>query len=111
MMGTTVTTALVVASTAYIAIVGACRTYLYRPTDGLTKRTRDHSVVARLVEDGIISNDEVYTHPKRNQIYRCLGEHASVEVDNFQVALQAEDVLILSSDGMWELVRDDEIQH
>ncbi|HEV2658971.1 MAG TPA: SpoIIE family protein phosphatase [Ktedonobacteraceae bacterium] len=43
-------------------------------------------------------------------MYRCLGEHASVEVDNFQVALQPEDVLVLCSDGMWEMVRDDEIQ-
>jgi serine/threonine protein phosphatase PrpC len=109
-MGSTITAAILVGSMLTIANVGDSRTYSYSEGAGLKQVTRDHSMVARMVEKGIICADEIYTHPQRNQIYRCLGETASVQIDTFSLPYQSGDTLVLCSDGLWEMMRDVLIQ-
>ena len=109
-MGTTITSAIVFGSMAYIANVGDSRIYLYRASSGLTQITTDHSQVWQLFKEGLIQEEDIYTHPKRNEINRCLGERVRVEIDTFKVPLQANDVLLLCSDGLWEMVRNADIE-
>ncbi len=104
-LGCTVTSALIQDDQAFIVNVGDSRTYLLRNGE-LTALTRDHSLVQRLVEEKQITPDDVYTHPQRNLIYRSLGAgHKSVEPDVFHQTLQQGDTLLLCSDGLWEMVR------
>ncbi|MBK8048772.1 MAG: serine/threonine-protein phosphatase [Anaerolineales bacterium] len=71
--------------------------------------TRDHSHVFALKEKGLIEEDEIYTHPRRNEIYRSLGTADAVEVECFDATLHPGDLLLLCSDGLWEMLRTDGI--
>lgn len=108
-MGSTLTLALVYNSQAVIANVGDSRTYLYR--GGLLEQiTTDHSMVAMLAAKGLISSDEIYTHPRRSEVYRVMGDKLEVEVDVFHNDLQPGDRLVLCCDGVWEMIRTDGIE-
>ena len=108
-LGCTVTSALIQDDQAFIVNIGDSRTYLLRNGE-LTALTRDHSLVQRLVEEKQITPDDVYTHPQRNLIYRSLGAgHKSIEPDVFHQTLQHGDTLLLCSDGLWEMVRRQEL--
>lgn len=101
--GTTLLCALLLGNRAYIANVGDSRAYLISPS-GYRQITRDHSVVDMLVEMGQMTADEASHHPQRNVLYRAVGQRGPLEVDVFYCSLSPDEVLLLCSDGLWEMV-------
>jgi len=108
-MGTTVTAAVIVDWALYLAHVGDCRAYRWGEA-GLEQLTTDHSIVASMVAAGTAQPDEVYTHPQRSVIYRCIGDRPTVDVDLVNIASNPGDRIVLCSDGLWEMVRDEGIE-
>jgi serine/threonine protein phosphatase PrpC len=109
-MGTTCTAAAIVQDALYYVHVGDTRLYLVR--DGQISRvTRDHSYVGRLVESGMISLEEAETHPQRNILTAALGTNPDLIMDSpaQPQPLRPDDVLLICSDGLWGQVRDSEI--
>ena len=107
-MGTTMVAALVVGDRAYILNIGDSRCYLVRP-EGITKVTRDHSVVEDLVARGQITPEQARQHPQKNLITRALGAESRLRADLFRQPMEHGDALLLCSDGLSNMVSDQEL--
>jgi protein phosphatase len=108
-MGAVVTVALVGAE-GHVALghVGDSRAYLLRDGE-IEQLTTDHSLVAELVESGVLTPEEAENHPQRSAITRALGTEPSVEVDTFTVDGRPGDVFLICSDGLSTMVTDAEV--
>ncbi len=107
-MGTTFVMAYIDGSKAYFANIGDSRAYLISG-DEISQITIDHSVVQQLYERGEIKRSEMRTHPRKNLITRAIGTNDSVECDVFEKDLFAGDLILLCSDGLNNMVEDEQI--
>ncbi|MDO8879511.1 MAG: Stp1/IreP family PP2C-type Ser/Thr phosphatase [Coriobacteriia bacterium] len=108
-MGTTLTAAMVDGTRIAVAHVGDSRAYLLH-LGALEQLTQDHSMVADLVRQGRLSAEEARNHPNRSVITRALGSDPDTLADTFEVEAASGDRLLLATDGLTGLVRDEDIE-
>jgi serine/threonine protein phosphatase PrpC len=94
---------------AHLASIGDSRIYLFRNKE-LKQLSEDHSITAFLLKHGEITPEEAITHPARHQLTRYIGMENEVYPDYQAIELQVHDRLLLCSDGLTNMLRDDEIQ-
>ena len=107
-MGTTLEVCLIYNNKAYIGHVGDSRVYRVRK-EFIRKLTRDHSYVEKLVKDGTITEEEAMHHPKKNMLTKALGCTAFVDPDVTVKGFMKDDIILMCSDGLTNMVNEDEI--
>ncbi len=107
-MGTTLDVCLIYNNRVFIGHVGDSRVYRIRK-EFMRKLTQDHSYVQKLVKDGTITKEEAVHHPQKNMLMKALGCNAFVEPDVMVKGFLKDDILIMNSDGLTNLVSQDEI--
>lgn len=107
-MGTTVTMAYIFKDKICLGHVGDSRAYLIRNKE-ISQITEDHSYVNQLLKMGSITKKEAKTHPKRNMITRAVGSSSIIEIDLITKKWDKNDILILCSDGLTNMVKDTQI--
>jgi serine/threonine protein phosphatase PrpC len=94
---------------AYWAHVGDSRLYFFRGLK-LLAQTRDHSKIQHLLDQGLINESEIASHPERNKIYSCLGGESAPQITlSRKTPVLPGDIILLSSDGLWGMFSPDEI--
>jgi len=107
-MGTTLVAATIIRGYTYIANVGDSRLYIVN-RDEIHQITRDHSLVEEMVRMGEIRREEARFHPDKNIITRAIGAGYDVKVDFFGHKLRRGDRILLCSDGLSNMLEDDEM--
>lgn len=94
----------------YWCHVGDSRLYMF-DDNGILLRSRDHSQIQRLIEQGFIREESAKNHPDRNKIYNCLGAIGDPEVEiGYKMPMKAGASLMLCSDGVWSQFEDVELE-
>lgn len=109
-MGTTCTAVAITDGHAHVAHIGDSRLYLIRGSS-ISRLTHDHTAIAKLIEKGVITPQEADTHPQRHVLTAAMGAQRSVSADfsPVPIPLEAGDVLVLCTDGLWAQIVDDEL--
>ncbi len=107
-MGTTMVACVVDGSELYVANVGDSRLYLIR--DEITQITMDHSLVEELIRNGQLERNRGRNHPEKNLITKAMGSKDEVMPDFFEISLEEGDKVLLCSDGLSNMVEDDELR-
>lgn len=107
-MGTTIVICTIHDKEAYIANVGDSRLYLI--DSGIRQITHDHSLVEEMVRMGEIAPERARIHPNKNIITRAIGAGDEVKIDFFQIALEKDSIILMCSDGLTNMVDDEDIK-
>lgn len=109
-MGTTVVMAWIISNKAYICWCGDSRCYVFNPSSGLVRLSKDHSYVQQLIDRGELTEENSFDHPYSNVITQCLGDMKKrANPDTRVYDLHQNDTLLLCSDGLSSLCHDSEL--
>ncbi|MGN6709991.1 Stp1/IreP family PP2C-type Ser/Thr phosphatase [Anaerocolumna jejuensis] len=107
-MGTTFVIATILNDILYVANIGDSRLYLVRNGE-IKQVTEDHSLVEEMVKNGEIEREQMRFHPNKNIITRALGASETVVPDYFEVELRKDDLILMCSDGLSNMMDDKDI--
>jgi protein phosphatase len=107
-MGTTLTMGIIKDRILIIGHIGDSRAYLFR-NGNLKQLTADHSYVGELLRNNLISQEEADNHPKKNLLLKALGVKEEIEADLVELELEADDLILLCSDGLTNMLSNDEL--
>jgi len=107
-MGTTLTLAIICENKLLIGQVGDSRAYLIR-RGKISRLTKDHSIVQREIDQGLLTEEEALHDPRKNVITKAVGILPEVEPDFYEYTLEHKDRIMLCSDGLYDLVMEKDL--